>query len=51
MSFHEFYTMGGYAAYVWPAFAVVAATLGLQWLSAQKYQQKIHRKIKEYLQS
>ncbi|MBY0377706.1 MAG: heme exporter protein CcmD [Gammaproteobacteria bacterium] len=51
MSFHEFYTMGGYAAYVWPAFAVAAVTLGLQWLLAQRYQQKIHRKIKEYVQS
>lgn len=26
-SFHEFLTMGGYAAYVWPAYGVAAAVM------------------------
>jgi len=26
-SLHEFLTMGGYAAYVWPAYAVAAAVM------------------------
>lgn len=51
MNLHEFYTMGGYAAYVWPAFSVVACTLGLQWILARKHQKKTQQKIKEYLQS
>ena len=29
---HDFWAMGGYGAYVWPAFAVTAAILGgLAW--------------------
>ncbi|MGH8272775.1 MAG: heme exporter protein CcmD [Gammaproteobacteria bacterium] len=28
-NFHEFLTMGGYARYVWPAYAVVLVVLAL----------------------
>lgn len=32
MSFAEFLHMGGYAAYVWPAYGLTAAVLiGLEW--------------------
>ncbi|HEX7965097.1 MAG TPA: heme exporter protein CcmD [Gammaproteobacteria bacterium] len=32
-SFHEFLTMGGYAAYVWPAYALAAAVVLLNLLA------------------
>lgn len=51
MTLHEFYTMGGYALYVWPAFALVAVTLGIQWVLAHRHQRKTHQKIKDHLQA
>ncbi len=47
MNLHEFYTMGGYAAYVWPAFAVVLGIFGGQWILAKRHRRKIILKIKE----
>ena len=31
-SLHEFLTMGGYAAYVWPAYALVAVVMAVNAL-------------------
>jgi heme exporter protein CcmD len=45
MNLHEFLTMGGYAAYVWPAFGVAAVFMGMQWVFAKREQKKIYRKI------
>ena len=46
-SLQEFFHMGGYAKYVWPAYAVVSAgMLGLLWHSQHK-----QRKIKKILQN
>jgi heme exporter protein D len=30
----QFFAMGGYAAYVWPAFAIVLAVMALMWFSS-----------------
>lgn len=30
---HEFFAMGGYAIYVWPAYAVFFIVLGADWLA------------------
>jgi len=32
----EFIDMGGYGAFVWPAYLVAAAVLGLLWLSSMR---------------
>lgn len=45
MNLHEFLTMGGYAAYVWPAFGIAAVLMGMQWVLAKQEQKKIYRKI------
>lgn len=47
MNLHKFYAMGGYALYVWPAFAVVLSTFSVQWVLAKKHRRKIIGKIKE----
>jgi heme exporter protein CcmD len=33
----EFLNMGGYAVYVWPAYAITAIVLMLNWWSARRY--------------
>lgn len=36
-SWHEFFTMGGYAVYVWPAYAIAAVVLIVNaWLPGRK---------------
>jgi heme exporter protein D len=37
-----FFAMGGYAVYVWPAYALAAAVLGgLTWQSWRRYRQSL----------
>ena len=37
-----YFTMGGYAVYVWPAYALTAAVLGgLAWRSWRRYAQSV----------
>jgi heme exporter protein D len=39
----EFLAMGGYAAFVWPAYAVAALVLGgLSWQSRNAYRRRQH---------
>jgi heme exporter protein D len=33
MPVHEFFAMGGYAMYVWPAYAVFFAALAWDWIA------------------
>ena len=47
MNLHEFYTMGGYALYVWPAFTVVLGTFSGQWILAKRHRRKMIGKIKD----
>ena len=43
-SFHEFLTMGGYAAYVWPAYAVgLVVFVGSSWLSRRGLRKALAR--------
>ena len=50
-SWHEFLTMGGYAAYVWPAYgiaaAVVAANVILPGRRLKHLRAEIHRRRSE----
>lgn len=43
-SFHEFVTMGGYALYVWPAYAVALLVLaGSGWSARHGFQRALTR--------
>ncbi len=43
-SFHEFWTMGGFAAYVWPAYAVgLVVFVGSAWLSRRGLRKALAR--------
>jgi heme exporter protein D len=38
----EFFSMGGYAAYVWTAYGITAAVIGLNvWLAQRRYRQAL----------
>lgn len=42
MSLQEFLNMGGYAAYVWPAYALTLLVIvGAAWLSRQRHRRLI----------
>lgn len=43
----EFLAMGGYAAYVWPAFGAAAAVLVGLWLVSQRALAACHRRLGE----
>jgi heme exporter protein CcmD len=45
--FLTFLKMGGYAAYVWPAYGLVFGVLVLQWFGPWKRWQKIKNKKDE----
>ncbi|HET7570937.1 MAG TPA: heme exporter protein CcmD [Gammaproteobacteria bacterium] len=45
-SLHEFLTMGGYAAFVWPAYGVVAVVMIANVVIARRR----HRRVLEALQ-
>lgn len=42
-SFHAFLNMGGYAAFVWPAYAVTLAVMGLNIFWAKRLLARSHR--------
>lgn len=48
-SFHEFLTMGGYAVYVWPAYAVVAvvmiANVVIAWRRQRRVLKQLQRRV------
>ena len=42
----EFFQMGGYAVFVWPSYALVAAVLWLNWYLPRKQHEKELRQLK-----
>ena len=45
----EFFKMGGYAAFVWPSYAIVALVLWLNWFVPRKQHEKELRQLKRRL--
>ena len=45
----EFFKMGGYAAFVWPSYAIVALVLWLNWFVPRKQHDKELRQLKRRL--
>ena len=42
----DFFHMGGYAAFVWPSYAIVAAVLWLNWYLPRKRHEQVLRQLK-----
>lgn len=42
----EFFKMGGYAAYVWPSYAIVAVVLWLNWYLPRRAHARILRQLR-----
>ena len=42
----EFFHMGGYAAFVWPSYAIVAVVLWLNWYLPRKQHEQALRQLK-----
>ena len=47
----EFFQMGGYAAFVWPSYAIVALVLWLNWYLPRKQHDKELRQLKRRLKA
>ncbi len=47
----EFFQMGGYAAFVWPSYAIVAAVLWLNWYLPRKQLEQELRRLKRRQQA
>jgi heme exporter protein D len=45
-SLQAFFTMGGYAAYVWPAYGVFFAVLLIDWLAPQFRRRRLLRELR-----
>lgn len=45
-SLHAFLAMGGYAAYVWPAYAVFFAVLAADWLAPALRRRRLLRELR-----
>jgi heme exporter protein D len=45
-SLHEFLTMGGYAAYVWPAYAVALLVIGINVVAPLKRLRRVKAEIR-----
>jgi heme exporter protein D len=43
---HEFFAMGGYALYVWPAYAVFFVVLAWDWLTPALRKRKLIRQLR-----
>lgn len=44
--FHEFLTMGGYAVYVWPAYAIVIIVMIVNLVVAHRRHRRARRAVK-----
>ena len=42
----EFFSMGGYAAYVWPSYGLAAILLWLNWYLPKRQQQQLLRQLR-----
>ena len=45
MDLHEFFQMGGYAAYVWPAYGLTALVLYINYVLPVKREQRLIQKL------
>ncbi|GLQ97430.1 heme exporter protein CcmD [Dyella mobilis] len=45
-SLQSFFAMGGYAAYVWPAYGVFFVVLLIDWLAPQWRQRRVLRELR-----
>ena len=45
-SWHEFVTMGGYAAYVWPAYGIALVVLLVNALAPGRQQRRLLKEIR-----
>ena len=45
-SLHSFFAMGGYAAYVWPAYGVFFIVLLIDWLAPQFRRRRLLRELR-----
>ncbi len=46
MSLQSFFAMGGYAAYVWPAYAVFFVVLAMDWLAPVLRRRRLLRELR-----
>ncbi|RDS86563.1 heme exporter protein CcmD [Dyella psychrodurans] len=46
-SLQSFFAMGGYAAYVWPAYGVFFIVLLIDWLAPQLRRRRLLRELRE----
>lgn len=49
MSLQSFFAMGGYAAYVWPAYAVFFGVLAMDWLAPVLRRRRLMRDLRARL--
>ena len=42
----EFFHMGGYAAFVWPSYAIAAVVLWLNWFLPRKQHERVLSQLK-----
>jgi heme exporter protein D len=50
-SFCEWLAMGGYAAYVWPAYGLVCGVLIIHFLSIKVQKKRTGRKLQQWFKS
>lgn len=46
-SWHAFIHMGGYAAYVWPAYTIVFSVLGINLFFSKRKLKKIKKQLRQ----
>lgn len=46
MSLQSFFAMGGYAAYVWPAYALFFLVLAVDWLAPMMRRRRLLRELR-----
>ena len=47
----EFFQMGGYAAFVWPSYALTGVVLWLNWYLPRKQHDKVLRQLKRRIKA
>lgn len=47
----EYLSMGGYAAYVWPAYGLVCSVLVAIWLTVKQQKRRTRLKLHEWFKS
>ncbi|RUR13296.1 heme exporter protein CcmD [Legionella sp. km772] len=49
--FLQWFSMGGYANYVWPAYGLVSLTLVIIIVSVKNQRKRTHRKLQQWFKS